>query len=77
MMRVVTAQLPDEMVRGLDTISATEGRSKAWLIRQALADFLAKQKDLERLTMEGLEAARSGDLVEHEEVMTELDQWGR
>jgi len=75
-MRTVTAQLPDQMAEGLEAIAAAEGRSKAWLIRQAVADFLAKQKDLERLTLQGLESARSGNVVEHAEVMDELDQWG-
>jgi predicted transcriptional regulator len=75
-MRTVTAQLPDQMAEGLDAIAEAEGRSKAWLIRQAVADFLAKQKDLERLTLEGLESARSGELMEHADVMAELDQWG-
>jgi len=75
-MRTVTAQLPDQLAEGLDALAAAEGRSKAWLIRQAVADFLAKQEDLDRLTLEGLEAARSGDLVEHAEVVDELEQWG-
>ncbi len=75
-MRTVTAQLPDQMAERLDAIAEAEGRSKAWLIRQAVADFLAKQKDLERLTLEGLGSARSGDVVEHADVIAELDQWG-
>ena len=75
-MRTVTAQLPDEMADGLDAVAEAEGRSKAWLIRQAVADFLAKQQELERLTLEGLKAARAGDIVDHADVMAELDQWG-
>jgi len=72
----VTAQLPDQLAEGLDALAAAEGRSKAWLIRQAVVDFLAKQEDLERLTLEGMEAARAGDLVEHAEIAAELEQWG-
>ena len=75
-MRTVTAQLPDPVAEGLDALAAAEGRSKAWLIRQAVADLLAKHEDLEHLTREGLEAARSGDLIEHAEVVGELEQWG-
>jgi predicted transcriptional regulator len=75
-MRTVTAQLPDQLAEGLDALAAAEGRSKAWLIRQAVVDFLAKQEDLERLTLEGMEAARAGDLVEHAEIVAELEQWG-
>lgn len=75
-MRVVTAQLPDDMIQTLDNLSEREGRSKSWLIREALEDYLAKQKELEKLTTEGLEAARSGDIVEYSEVTAELDQWG-
>lgn len=75
-MRVVTTQLPDDMIQTLDHLAEREGRSKSWLIREALEDYLAKQKELETLTMEGLEAIRSDDLVAHSEVMEELDRWG-
>jgi predicted transcriptional regulator len=75
-MRTVTAQLPDPIAEGLDALAAAKGHSTASLIRQAVADLLAKHQDLERLTIEGLEAARAGDLVEHAEVVDELEQWG-
>ena len=75
-MRVMTAQLPDDMIQKLDHLAECEGRSKSWLIREALEDYLAKQRELERLTIEGLEAIRSGDIVEHSEITADLDQWG-
>ena len=75
-MRVVTAQIPDELADALDQLLQKEGRSKSWLIREALTEYLAHQRELERLTLEGLEAVREGRIVSHEEVGNELDKWG-
>ena len=76
-MRTVTTQLSDELARTLDKLSEAEGRSKSWLVRTALSDYIAHKRDLDRLTREGLDAARSGDLVTHEDVLSDLDEWGR
>ena len=75
-MRVVTALFPEEIADSLNRLAAREGRSKARLIREAVIDYLAKQQELDRLTVEGLEAMRADDVVEHEEIAAELDRWG-
>ena len=75
-MRVVTAQLPEDVAESLDRLAARVKRSKSHLIREAVADYLAKQEELDRLTLEGLEALRTGDVVDHSEIAAELDQWG-
>ena len=41
-MRVVTALIPWDIAQKLDQLSELEGRSKAWFIRLALADYLAQ-----------------------------------
>ncbi len=75
-MRTITTQIPDDLAAHLDEIASHEGRSKSWLIREALKDYLEQQREFQRLTQEGLDAARAGKLVEHEKVSSELDQWG-
>lgn len=75
-MRTVTAQIPDELANDLDEIAAHAGRSKSWLVREALLDYVAREREVRRITMEGLEAVRAGKVVEHEDVAHELDQWG-
>ena len=74
-MRVVTALIPWDIAQKLDQLSELEGRSKAWIIRLALADYLAKVEELDRFIQEGMDAHEAGDLVDHEEVGRELEQW--
>jgi len=76
-MRTITAQIPDQVAESLDDLAEQEGRSKSWLVREAILDYLAQQKEIQRLTMDGIESYRAGDVVDHEEVSGELDQWGK
>lgn len=75
-MRTVTTQIPEELADNLDKVAELEGRSKSWLIREAIADYLANQVEIQKLTMEGIEAYRAGEVVDHVKVSDELDQWG-
>ena len=75
-MRTITTQIPDDVALTLDQLAKAEGRSKSWLVRSALADFIARKQEVDSLTVEGLEAARRGDVVAHDEVLKDLDEWG-
>jgi len=75
-MRTVTTQLPDDLARSLDHLAKSEGRSKSWLVRNALMDYIARKMEVEQLTLEGIEAARRGDLIAHQEILPEFDEWG-
>ena len=75
-MRTITAQIPDQLAESLDHLAEQEGRSKSWLVREAILDYLAQQEEIQRLTMEGIESYRAGNVVDHEEARDELDQWG-
>jgi hypothetical protein len=33
-------------------------------------------KEIEQLTLEGIEAARRGDLIAHDEILPDFDEWG-
>ena len=74
-MRVVTALIPWDIAQKLDQLSEREGRSKAWFIRLALAGYLAKVEELDQFIQEGMDAHEDGDLVGHEEVEREFEQW--
>jgi len=42
--RVVTAKLPSELISKLDDVAARIDRSKSWIIRQALSEWLADEE---------------------------------
>jgi len=75
-MATITAQIPDEMAAELTQIAEEEGRSKSWVVKEAMAEYIVKQHDLRQMTLEGLQAAREGKLIPHEEILKELDKWG-
>ena len=73
-MRLVTALIPWDIAQKLDQLSEREGRSKAWFIRLALADYLAKVEELDQFFQEGMDALEDEDLVSHEQVEREFEQ---
>lgn len=76
-MATLSTKLPDELAAAIDALAQREGRAKSQLIREALEAYLARQREIDRLTLEGLNAMRSGDVVEHDEIVADLQQWGR
>ena len=76
-MRVVTTKIPWDMAQKLDQLSEQDGRSKSWVIRQALSDYLGKVEELDRYIQVGIDAHEDGGLAGHEEMEHEIEQWGQ
>lgn len=66
--RVVTANLPEKMVSQMDTIAKQMDRSKSWIIRQAVAEWLAEEQRRHELTLEGLKDVDEGRVLSQKEV---------
>ena len=67
--RVVTANLPRNLVDQLDRISREMERSKSWIIREALGDWLAEQQRRYELTLEALTSVDEGRTYTHDEIL--------
>lgn len=67
--RVVTANLPGKLVDRLDQACNRIDRSKSWIIREALDDWLAEQQRRDELTVEALASVDEGRTYTHEEVL--------
>lgn len=76
-MATLSTKLPDDLAEAIGSLAHREGRAKSQLIREALEAYVARQREIDRLTMEGINAMRSGDVVEHDEIVADLEQWGR
>ena len=72
--RVVTAKLPDQLVSRMDEIADRIDRSKSWIVRQALAEWLAEEQRRYELTLEALKDVDEGRTIPHEEVLAMVDQ---
>jgi len=66
--RVVTAKLPDDLVSRMDEIADRIDRSKSWIVRQALSEWLAEEQRRYELTLEALKSVDEGRTYTQEEV---------
>ena len=66
--RVVTAKLPDDLVSQMDEVADRIDRSKSWIVRQAVSEWLAEEQRRYRLTLEALKSVDEGRTFSQEEI---------
>ena len=66
--RVVTAHLPAELAKKLDSLSERLDRPKGWLVKEAVKSFVALEEKRFRLTHEALADVDAGHTLDHAEV---------
>jgi len=72
--RVVTAKLPHNLVSRMDEIADRIDRSKSWIVREAVSQWLAEEQRRHDLTLEALKAVDEGRTIPHEEVLARVEQ---
>ena len=66
--RVVTAKLPDDLVAEMDDVAVRIDRSKSWIVRKALSEWLAEEQRRYELTLEALKSMDEGRTYSQEEI---------
>jgi predicted transcriptional regulator len=66
--RVVTAHIPDELARKLDSLAERLERSRGWVVKEALEGYLALEEERHRETLAALAEVDAGTTVDHAEV---------
>jgi predicted transcriptional regulator len=66
--KVVTAHLPRELADRVDAYAARMERSRGWIVKQALADWIWREEEKDRLTREAMAEVDAGFVIPHEEV---------
>lgn len=66
--RVVTANLPGELVSRMDEVAHRIDRSKSWIVREAVTEWLAEEQRRHELTLEALRSVDEGRTFTQEEV---------
>lgn len=78
-MSVTTVRLQATVEESLEAIAKRLQRTKSWVINQAISEYIEKQK-LEELrwqqTLEAMESAVQGKVVDASEVHEWLASWG-
>jgi len=78
-MGVTTVRLQDDIEQEVQAIADKLHRSKGWVIKQALSEFIERQK-LEQQrwneTLQAMESAAQGNVVSGDAVHEWLASWG-
>lgn len=72
--RVVTAKLPDDLVAEMDKVSERIDRSKSWIVRQAVAEWLIEEQRRYELTLEALNDIDEGRTLSQAEMRDWAEQ---
>ena len=68
-----TVRAESSIVHKLDHIAGSLDRSRNYLVNQAIQEYLETHSwQIEKIT-QGIEAADRGELVDHDQVMQEMD----
>lgn len=71
--RVLTAHVPIPMVNKVDKLAGQLERSRGWIMKQALADWIAQEEERNRLTYEALADVDAGRVADHQAVQAWAD----
>jgi predicted transcriptional regulator len=66
--RVVTANLPADLARKLDSIAERLDRPRGWIVKQAIASYLSLDEKRHRLELEALADVDAKRTLDHAEV---------
>jgi len=69
-------RLDQETLSQIDAIAAAEGRSRSWILQQAVKDVLEIRASYEEAVQKGIEQARAGQFAMEEEVEAVFAKYG-
>ena len=78
-MPTLTAHVSDELIVEIDAVSARLDRSRAWVVKEAVREYLARRAEDQKRwdeTRDAIEAADRGEVIAADEVLRWVDTWG-
>lgn len=66
--RVVTAHLPTDLAEKLDDLAERLDRPKGWIVKEAVASYVALEDKRHRLTLEALADVDAKRTLDHAEI---------
>jgi predicted transcriptional regulator len=70
--RNISLRMDNENIVRIDRLASTVGRSRAWVLNQAAERYLDYEEWFLAQVNQGLDEARTAELVSHQEVMDEI-----
>jgi len=73
-MKTITigARISEQLDRDLRTLALATGRSRSWLVAEALKSYVEAERQFIAAVQEGIKAADEGQLVDHDAVVAEV-----
>lgn len=71
--KVLTAHVPLPLARKVDELAARLERPRGWIVKQALAAWIAQEEERRRLTLEALADVDAGRVIDHQAVQAWAD----
>ena len=69
--KVLSAHVPKSLADRIDELAQRADRSRGWIMKQALNDWIEREEEYDRLTREGLADVDAGRVVSH----MEMQEW--
>jgi RHH-type rel operon transcriptional repressor/antitoxin RelB len=70
----IGARISEQLDRDLRTLASATGRSRSWLVAEALRNYVEAETQFIQAVEEGIKAADEGRLVDHDTVVAEFDR---
>ena len=67
-LKATSVRLDEETLERVGQMAAAMDRPRAWLMAQAIKQFVEREEWFVKQVQEGIEAADAGDLIAHEDV---------
>lgn len=74
--KVLTAHVPLALASKVDAMATSLDRSRGWIVKQALADWVDAQEERHRMTLEALVDVDAGRVIGHQAVQAWADSLG-
>jgi predicted transcriptional regulator len=71
--KVLTAHVPLPLAEKVDKIAARLERSRGWIMKQALSDWVEQEEERSRLTREALADVDADRVIDHQSVQAWAD----
>ena len=66
--KVLTAHIPLPMAEKVDQMAARLERSRGWIMKQALSDWIRQEEERSRLTREAMADVDADRVIDHRDV---------
>lgn len=71
--RAITVHVPVQLAERADQLAARVGRSKDWIVRQALVAWIDQEEERGHLTRAALADVDAGRVIDHQTVLAWTD----